>query len=95
MTNELERLLKKTEFKQDAADIAHQFEKAGLTIDTFSDAPRFFGLTLWGHSTYAVIDAIHTAKNDPTRSIQLPPDEPSKLTTKKLVPDIPAESEVS
>ena len=88
MTNELERLLKKTEFKQDAADIARQFEKAGLTINTFSDAPRFFGLTLWGHSTYAVIDAIHTAKN-------LPPDEPSKLTTRTLAPGIPAESEVS
>jgi hypothetical protein len=75
----LEQLLKKTEFKNDAAEIVRRIERAGLTLDTLDDAPRFFGHKLYGHNTYQVIAAIRQAQ-------LLPHDEPKKSSKPDISP---------
>jgi hypothetical protein len=61
MLDDLEKLLKKTEYRKEAKEIAAKIHKAGLTLATIADAPRIFGHNLWGHNTYQVIDAIQRA----------------------------------
>jgi len=79
--DELERLLKKTKYKKEAAEIAQRIQKAGLTLATVADAPRVFGHSLWGHNTYQVLDAIQQARltpDEPIKPIKKPDIEPVK-----------------
>ena len=82
----LEKLLKRTQFKNDAKEIARRIEKSGLTLDTIADAPRFFGYRLYGHNTYQVVAAILEASKLPeieTRPLKAPVSEPLKDTLDK------------
>ena len=76
----LEKLLKRTQFKNDAREITRRIEKSGLTLDTIADAPRFFGHRLYGHNTYQVVAAILEAAKLPeieTKTLKAP--EPPKV----------------
>lgn len=81
---EIERLLKRTRFKDDALEIARRIEKAGLTLDTIDDAPGKFGLRLWGHSTYSIVAAIKEAQAEKEAS----PKVTKKLTIEPVQPAV-------
>ena len=64
----IEKLLKETEFKKDAIEIARQLAKCGIDrLELLADAPgRLQSATVWGHPLSKVIDAINAAANKPT-----------------------------
>ena len=76
----IEKLLKQTQFKNDAKEIARRIEKSGLTLNTIADAPRIFGYRLYGHNTYQVVTAIlEAAKLPETETKPLKTPEPPKV----------------
>jgi len=84
----LEKLLKDTKFKKDAADIARQLAKVGITtLARLYDAPGLLrSATVWGHPLSEVINAIKEVAERP---------ETPKVTKPLLasLPDKPAGSE--
>ncbi len=90
----IEKLLKNTKFKQDAADIARQLAKRGIDrLELLADAPgRLNSVRIWGHPLSEVIDAIREAADKP---LAVPPGEkaegsaPAKSieTTKDKTPE--------
>ncbi len=82
----IERLLKNTKFKADAADIARQLAKRGIDrLELLADAPgRLQSVRVWGHPLSEVIDAIREAakeasKDKTTKPLdEMPASEPSK-----------------
>jgi hypothetical protein len=63
----IEKLLKDTQFKKDAADIARQFAKVGIqALDRIDDAPGLLrSARVWEHSLSEVIKAVKEAANKP------------------------------
>ena len=81
----LEKLLKKTKFKTEAAEIAHKLERVGLTMANISDAPTRLGYWAWGQiSSYELVAELLEAQNKPNEE---------KVTRKLTTPVAPAESE--
>jgi len=76
----IEKLLKNTKFKQDAAEIAHQLRKVGIeTLDLLGNAPgRLRSATVWGYPLSEVIDAIIAAAEASKDKTTKPLDEPTQ-----------------
>jgi len=84
----IEKLLKETEFKKDAIEIARQLAKCGIDrLELLADAPgRLGSVRVWGHPLSRVIDAINAAalaakSNKPTiqmKPLETPTSEPGK-----------------
>lgn len=64
----LEKLLKNTKYKDDAFQIARQFQKVGITtLERVPDAPGLMRATqVWGHPLSEVIRAIKEAAEKET-----------------------------
>ena len=86
----IEKLLKNTQFKSDAAEIARQLAKVGIDrLELLADAPgRLRSTSIWGHPLSAVIDAIRAASTEAKATREKP--GASEKTTKPL--DEPTQS---
>jgi uncharacterized membrane protein YukC len=85
----LEKLLKQTEFKKDAADIARKLERVGITdLALLDNAPTLLRSTkVWGHDIYSVIAAVRDAALRQAQDATSKPEEVKPKTAIKPEPE--------
>ena len=78
----IEKYLKNTQFKDDAKDIARQFQKVGVvSLDRLEDSPGLLrSARIWGHALSEVIRVIKEAAEKEAAKPQLKTEisEPAK-----------------
>lgn len=81
----LEKLLKQTTFKDDAAEITRQFKKVGITtLERLEDSPGLLrSAQIWGHALSEVIRSIkEAAEKEAQKPLKTEINEPAKPIVK-------------